>query len=149
MSYICSIDKKRKEVMDRRQKVKDLAAERHNALLGSQAFQEFKRDAAEVGNFDLVLSCLKHHQRNHKIPNELPHDKTNKMACVPSKDSDQPGHPPSLIRVFPVCMKKSFILSYSLSARGRLIRLGICPDWSKSSLGIQTIFVAPALAWAT
>ena len=22
------------------------------------------------------------------------------MACAPSKDSDQPGHPPSLIRVF-------------------------------------------------
>ena len=28
------------------------------------------------------------------------HDKTNKMACAPSKDSDLPGHPPSLIRVF-------------------------------------------------
>ena len=27
---------------------------------------------------------------------EPPHDKTNKMACVPSEDSDQPGHPPSL-----------------------------------------------------
>ena len=24
---------------------------------------------------------------------ELPHDKTNKIACVPSEDSDQPGHP--------------------------------------------------------
>ena len=24
-------------------------------------------------------------------------DKTNKMACTPSKDSDQPGHPSSLI----------------------------------------------------
>ena len=23
---------------------------------------------------------------------EPPHDKTNKMACVPSEDSDQPGH---------------------------------------------------------
>ena len=29
--------------------------------------------------------------------NEPPHDKTNKMICVPSEDSDQPGHPPSLI----------------------------------------------------
>ena len=29
--------------------------------------------------------------------NELPHDKTNKMACAPSEDSDQSGHPPSLI----------------------------------------------------
>ena len=33
---------------------------------------------------------------------EPPRDKTNKMACVPSEDSDQPGHPPSLIRVFAV-----------------------------------------------
>ena len=23
---------------------------------------------------------------------EPPHDKTNKMACAPSEDSDQPGH---------------------------------------------------------
>ena len=28
---------------------------------------------------------------------EPPHDKTNKMACAPSEDSDQPGQPPSLI----------------------------------------------------
>ena len=31
-----------------------------------------------------------------------PHDKTNKMTFVPSEDSDQPGHSPSLIRVFAV-----------------------------------------------
>ena len=31
---------------------------------------------------------------------EPPYDKTNKMTFVPSEDSDQPGHPPSLIRVF-------------------------------------------------
>ena len=30
---------------------------------------------------------------------EPPHDKINKVACAPSEDSDQPGHPPSLIRV--------------------------------------------------
>ena len=29
--------------------------------------------------------------------NELTHDKTNKMICAPSEDTDQPGHPPSLI----------------------------------------------------
>ena len=28
---------------------------------------------------------------------EPPHDKINKIACAPSEDSDQPGHPPSLI----------------------------------------------------
>ena len=35
-------------------------------------------------------------------PFEPHRDKTNKMACAPSEDSDQPGHPPSLIRVFAV-----------------------------------------------
>ena len=30
------------------------------------------------------------------------HDKTNKLTCALSEDSDQPGHPPSLIRVFPL-----------------------------------------------
>ena len=34
---------------------------------------------------------------------ESPHDKTNKVACAPSEDSDQPGRLPSLIRVFAVC----------------------------------------------
>ena len=33
---------------------------------------------------------------------EPPHDKYNTMACAPSEESDQPGHPPSLIRVFAV-----------------------------------------------
>ena len=35
--------------------------------------------------------------------NEPFQDKTNKMICAPSEDSDQPGLPPSLIRVFTVC----------------------------------------------
>ena len=50
----------------------------------------------------------------------LPHDKTNKMACAPSEDWNQPGHPPSLIRVFTVSMKKAWVLSYPLSAQLRL-----------------------------
>ena len=29
--------------------------------------------------------------------NEPPHDKTNKITCAPSEDSDQPRYPPSLI----------------------------------------------------
>ena len=33
---------------------------------------------------------------------ERQHDKTNKMTCAPSEDSDQPGLLPSLIRVFAV-----------------------------------------------
>ena len=50
---------------------------------------------------------------------ELEHDKTNKMACAPSEDSDQPGHSPSLIRIFAVRMKKPGVLSYPLSAQRR------------------------------
>ena len=40
--------------------------------------------------------------------------------CVPNEDPDQPGHPPSLIRVFAVRMKKAWVLSYPLSAQRRL-----------------------------
>ena len=60
------------------------------------------------------------------------HDKTQQNKYAPSEDSDQPGHPPSLIRVFAVRMKKPSVLSYPLSAQWRL---GGCPGWSESSLG--------------
>ena len=60
------------------------------------------------------------------------------FGCAPSEDSDQPGHPPSLIRVFAVSMKKPWILTYPLSAQRRLIRLGGCPGWSESSQGAQS-----------
>ena len=42
---------------------------------------------------------------------EPPRDKTNKVAYAPSEDSDQPGHSPSLIRVFAVRMKKAWFLT--------------------------------------
>ena len=37
------------------------------------------------------------------------HGKTNKMACAPSEDSDQPGYPPSLIRVFALLSMGTFV----------------------------------------
>ena len=43
-----------------------------------------------------------------------------KSECVPSEDSGQPGHLPSMIRVFTVRMKKAWVLSYPLSAQRRL-----------------------------
>ena len=39
-------------------------------------------------------------QDNTLFSIEPAHDKTNKMACAPSEDSDQPGHPPSLISLY-------------------------------------------------
>ena len=41
------------------------------------------------------------------------------MICVPSEDSDQPGHPPNLIRVFAVSMS-ALVLSYPLSTQWKL-----------------------------
>ena len=63
---------------------------------------------------------------------EPPHDKTNKVACAPSEYSDQPGHPPSLISVFAVRMKKAWILSYPLSAQRRL-----WSDWADAQADLS------------
>ena len=63
---------------------------------------------------------------------EPPHDKTNKMACAPSEDSDQPGLPPSRIRVFAVRMKKTWVLSYPLSAQRRL-----WSDWADAQADLS------------
>ena len=69
-------------------------------------------------NLAAILDCLD--SLNGTGAFEPPRDKTNKMACAPSEDSDQPRHPPSLIRVFAVHMKKPCVLSYPLSAQRRL-----------------------------
>ena len=53
-------------------------------------------------------------------PFEPPHDKTNEMACVPSEDSDQPVHLPSLIRVFAVCSVGSLGPEMLSCGQGRL-----------------------------
>ena len=50
-----------------------------------------------------------------------PHrDKTNKIACAPIEDSDQPGHPPSLISVFAVRLMGSQRPKLSSSGQRRL-----------------------------
>ena len=62
---------------------------------------------------------------------EPPHG-TNKMACAPSEDSDQPGHLPSLIRVFAVRMKKGWALSYPLSSQRIL-----WSDWANAQADLS------------
>ena len=54
--------------------------------------------------------------------------------CAPSEDSDQPGHPPSLIRVFAVRRKKPWVLSYPLSAHWRL-----GSDWAVIKIPITSL----------
>ena len=66
---------------------------------------------------------------------------------APSEDSGQPGHPPSLIRVFAVCMKKARVLSYPLSAQRRL-----WSDWVDASVCLSlrwahTHFVCFVMLW--
>ena len=55
-------------------------------------------------------------------------------CCAPSEDSDQPGHPPILIRVFAVC---------SVCSSGpKLFSCGqrrLWPDWAESSLGAHSL----------
>ena len=53
--------------------------------------------------------------------------KPTKWHVRPREDSDQHGHPPSLIMVFSVDMKKAWVLSYPLSAQQRL-----WSDWVQS-----------------
>ena len=72
-----------------------------------------------------------------------PHrDKTNKMACAPSEDSDQPWHPPSLIRVFAVRLKKARILSYPLSAQRRL-----WSDWADAQADLSLRWAHMPFCW--
>ena len=74
--------------------------------------------------------------------NEPPFDKTNKVACAPSEDSDQPGYPLSLIRVFAVRMKKAWVLSYPLNAQRRL-----CSDWAYAPSDLSLRWAHMPLCW--
>ena len=72
----------------------------------------------------------------------------NKQSdCAPSEDLDQPGHPPSLIRVFAVRMKKAWVLSYPLSAQRRL-----WSDWADAQADLSLLwahshFVGFVMSW--
>ena len=80
--------------------------------------------------------------KSFKVLFEPHRDKTNKMACAPSEDSDQPGHPPSLIRVFAVRLKKARILSYPLSAQRRL-----WSDWSDAQADLSLRWAHMPFCW--
>ena len=79
---------------------------------------------------------------NVLLINEPPHDKTNKMACAPSKDSDQPGYLSSLIRVFTVRMKKAWILSYPCSTYQRL-----WSDWADAQADLSLRWAYRSFCW--
>ena len=74
--------------------------------------------------------------------NEPPHDKTNKMTCAPNEDSDQPGHPPSLIRVFAARMKEFWVLSYILSRQRRF-----WSDWADAQADLSLCWAHRTFCW--
>ena len=67
---------------------------------------------------------------------------TNKMICAPSEDSDQPGHPPSLIRVCAVRLKQNWLLSYPLSAQRRL-----WSDWADAQADLSLRWAQRSICW--
>ena len=79
---------------------------------------------------NLPSASVPHRQAQASEP---PHDKTNEMACAPCKDSEKPGHPPNLIRVFAVLMKKAWVLSYPLSTQQRL-----WSDWADAHADLSS-----------
>ena len=80
---------------------------------------------------------------NRAARNEISHLVTKPIvACAPSEDSDQPGHPPSLIRVFAVRMKKAWIVSYPLSAQRRL-----WSDWADAQADLSLRWAHMPLCW--
>ena len=93
------------------------------------------------GPFEFCDSCWYHLVKAKNIY-ESPHVKTNKMTCAPSEDSDQPGHPPSLIRVFAVRMKKAWVLSYPMSAQRRL-----WSDWADTQADLSLRWAHMPFCW--
>ena len=66
----------------------------------------------------------------------------NKMTCALSEDSDLPGHPPSLIRVLAVCMKKPWVLSYLLNPQRRL-----WSDWADAQADLSLRWAHMSFCW--
>ena len=92
-------------------------------------------------NHHVLTQCLA-----QNVQYEPQHVKTNTMACAPSEDSDQSGHPPSLIRVFVLHSKDSRGPKASLNVQRRLWSDWVgCPGWSESSLGAHAILLV--LSW--
>ena len=74
------------------------------------------------------------------------HDKTNKMAYVPSEDSDQPGHLPSLINLCCALSGELRTQAFFTGLAKTLIRLGSCPGWSVFA-GCTCHFVGFVVRW--
>ena len=125
---------RRDEVVKLSQKLSDLLTENFRATndlidvlnddMGDAKFSKitFQPEKSIKENCELIRNRMREIQdllddKDRKLAESLePRDKTNKMACAASEDSDQPGRLPSLIRVFAVRRKKGWVLTYPMSA---------------------------------
>ena len=73
---------------------------------------------------------------------EPAHNKPNKMTRTLSEDSDQPGHPPSLIRVFAVHMKKNVGSLASHKAHSK-----DWSDWADAQADLSLRWVHKSFSW--
>ena len=64
------------------------------------------------------LTCI-------KFQNEPVHYKTSILICLPRKDSDQTGHPHSLVSVFALHIQKLGVLSFLLATVWRSDMTGL------------------------
>ena len=87
------------------------------------------------------IAALLWHQEEEK-KNEPPHDKTNKMTCAPSKDSDQPRHMPNLIRVLAVRSMGSRGPKVSSYGQGRL-----WSDWADAQADLSLRWAHRLFCW--
>ena len=63
------------------------------------------------------------------VLNEQEHDINDKITCASSVDTDQLGHPPSLIRVFAIRLKKGWVLGHPSSAQQDSDETERMPSW--------------------
>ena len=87
------------------------------------SFEPEALQVSDTGSFSQIWAATWQNQQNE---------------CAPCEDSDQPGHPPSLIRVFAVRMKKAWVLSYPLSAQQRPWSDWVDAQADLSLLGVHT-----------
>ena len=70
------------------------------------------------------------------------HDKISKMTFVPSEDADQPGHPPSLIRVFAVRSLGSLGPSFASGGQRWL-----WSDWADAQADLSLRWAHRSFCW--
>ena len=109
-----------------------------------KTFNDTRSDINFMSMKKLILCCSVSGRERYMC-----HDMTwqnQQNECAHSEDSDQTGRP-SLIRVFAVCMKKPWALSYPLSAERRL-----WSDWAdaQANLSLRWVhihFVGFVMSW--